>query len=81
MKTVDKTKQTVAETVKTTARIVSNAERLVISVSLLVTTVFAYTHLHETTNQAWRYAVTFCLVVVGLYAFAQLVSFLNTKDK
>ena len=80
MKNLDKPKQVVSDTTKTIARVVNNAERLVISISLLVTTVFAYTHLHETGNQAWKYTVTFCLVVVGLYAFAQLITFLN-KDK
>lgn len=79
-KALDKSKATVANAVKTTGRIVNNAEKLVISVSLLVVTVFAFTHLKEVTNQSWRYTVAFCLAVVGLYAFAQLVQFLNKGD-
>lgn len=80
MKSLDKPKQVVSDTTKTVVRVVNNAERLVISVSLLVVTVFAYTHIKDVSNQAWKYTVTFCLVVVGLYAFAQLITFLN-KDK
>ncbi len=75
----NKVKAKVTETVTTTATIVKNAEQLVVASALLITTLAAYNYLKVITNDVYYYATLASVIIVGLIAFWQFVTFLKRK--